>query len=168
MVHVSVEATYPMKVFNQSTQTKITLLTNIGLILVVGLLVGLSLNQTRTSNERIKEASAHMLAEAARLTLQPQSRAQALQIQRSFTRTHEYGQGLANHLFYLRERANHGELNAESLRAERTSELRKALEQRPDLLGLYLIFQPDALGGRDSDFRGRNDLGSNDAGRFSV
>ena len=46
--------------------------------------------------------------------------------------------------------------------------MRKALEQRPDLLGLYLVFQPDALGGRDSDFRGRNDLGSNDAGRFSV
>ena len=55
MVHVSVEATYPMKIFNQSIQTKITLLTSIGLILVVGLLVGLSLNQTRTSNERIAE-----------------------------------------------------------------------------------------------------------------
>ncbi|MNV97625.1 hypothetical protein D3C71_1927720 [compost metagenome] len=69
MVHVSIEATCPMKIFNQSIQTKITLLTSIDLILVVGLLVGLSLNQPRTSNERIKEASAHMLAEAARLNL---------------------------------------------------------------------------------------------------
>nr|WP_260956049.1 methyl-accepting chemotaxis protein [Pseudomonas citri] len=157
-----------MKIFNQSIQSKITLLTSIGLIMVVGLLVGLSLHQTRTSNERVKEASGRMLSEAASLNLQAQSQVQALQIQRSFTRTHEYGQGLARHLLYLREHASRGELSAESLRAELTSELRKALEQRPDVLGLYLIFQPDALGGQDADFRGRNDIGSNDAGRFAL
>ena len=67
-----------MKIFNQSIQSKITLLTSIGLITVVVLLVGLSLNQTRISNERVKEASSHMLAEAARLNLQSQSKAQAL------------------------------------------------------------------------------------------
>lgn len=168
MVHVSAKVTYPMKIFNQSIQSKITLLTSIGLIMVVGLLVGLSLHQTRTSNERVKEASGRMLSEAASLNLQAQSQVQALQIQRSFTRTHEYGQGLARHLLYLREHASRGELSAESLRAELTSELRKALEQRPDVLGLYLIFQPNALGGQDADFRGRNDIGSNDAGRFAL
>ncbi|MGF6691461.1 methyl-accepting chemotaxis protein [Metapseudomonas resinovorans] len=151
-----------------SIQSKITLLASLCLILVVGLLVGLSLYQTRTSTERVKDSSERMLAEAAHLNLQAQGKVQALQIQRSFTRTHEYGLGLARHLLYLRERAARGEMSAEALRAELAGELRKAVEQRADLLGLFLIFQPDALDGRDSDFRGRGDLGSNDAGRFAL
>ncbi|WP_044874311.1 methyl-accepting chemotaxis protein [Pseudomonas sp. LFM046] len=151
-----------------SIQSKITLLASLCLILVVGLLVGLSLYQTRTSTERVKHSSGEMLAAAARLNLQAQGKAQALQIQRSFTRTHEYGLGLARHLLYLRERAVRGEMSAETLRAELAGELRKAVEQRPDLLGLFLIFQPDALDGRDAEFQGRSELGSNDAGRFAL
>ena len=151
-----------------SIQSKITQLASLCLVLVVGLLVGLSLYQTRASTERVKDSSGRMLAEAARLNLQAQGKVQALQIQRSFTRTHEYGLGLARHLLYLRERAARGEMAPQALREALTGELRKAVEQRPDLLGLFLIFQPDALDGRDAEFRGRGDLGSNDAGRFAL
>ena len=61
-----------------SIQSKITLLASLCLILVVGLLVGLSLYQTRASTERVKDSSASMLAEAARLNLQAQGKVQAL------------------------------------------------------------------------------------------
>jgi methyl-accepting chemotaxis protein len=151
-----------------SIQSKITLLASLCLVLVVGLLVSLSLYQTRASTERVKDSSERMLAEAARLNLQAQGKVQALQIQRSFTRTHEYGLGLARHLLHLRERAAQGGMDPQALRAALAGELRKAVEQRPDLLGLFLIFQPDALDGRDAEFRGRGDLGSNDAGRFAL
>nr|WP_271407795.1 hypothetical protein [Pseudomonas sp. Q1-7] len=151
-----------------SIQRKITLLASLCLILVVGLLVGLSLFQTRASTERVKDSSGQMPADAARLNLQAQGKVQALHIQRSFTRTHEYGLGLARHLLYLRDRAIQGEMPAEALRAALAGELRKAVEQRPELLGLFLIFQPDALDGHDAEFRGRNDIGSNDAGRFAL
>ncbi|MGQ7818953.1 chemotaxis protein [Pseudomonas sp. A46] len=151
-----------------SIQSKITLLASLCLILVVGLLVGLSLYQTRASTERVKDSSAQLLAEAARLNLESQGKVQALRIQQGFTRTHEYGLGLARHLLYLREGAAQGGMTAEQLRGSLAGELRKAVEQRPELLGLFLIFQPDALDGRDAEFRGRGDLGSNDAGRFAL
>ncbi|XHF39425.1 methyl-accepting chemotaxis protein [Metapseudomonas boanensis] len=151
-----------------SIQSKITLLASLCLTLVVALLVALSLYQTRASTERVKDSSSAMLAEAARLNLQAQGKVQALQIQRTFNRTHDYGVGLARHLLYLRERAAKGEISSQALREALTEALRQAVQQRSELLGLFLIFEPNALDGRDADFRGRGDVGSNDAGRFAL
>lgn len=153
---------------NLSIQSKLTLLVSFCLILIVAMLVGLSLYETRASTERVKDSSSKMLSEAARLNLQAQGQVQALRIQRNFTRAHEYGLGLARHLMYLRELATQGEMPPEQLRGRLTSELRKALEQRPELLGLFLIFQPNALDGQDDQFRSQIDRGSNDSGRFAL
>jgi len=80
-------------VLNFSIQRKITLLASFSLVLIVGLLVGLSLYQTRASTERVKDSSAKMLADAARLNLESQGKAQALRIQQGFTRTMNLGWG---------------------------------------------------------------------------
>ncbi len=148
-------------------QSKITLLASLCLILVVALLVGLSLYQSNLSTENVKASSSRMLAAAAEQNLQAEGKAQALQIQRTFMRTHEYGEGVARYLLYLRERSVRGEISAQVLRTELTGVLRTALEKRPELLGLFVIFEPDALDGHDVDFQGQATLGSNEAGRFA-
>lgn len=153
---------------NLSIQNKITLLASLCLILVVGLLVGLSVYQTRSNTERVKSANAEMLAEAARANLLTQGKLQALRIQQEFARTHEYGLGLARHFLYLRDHATKTEAGSKQLREEITASLRQATKERPELLGLYLIFEPNALDGQDERYLNRADLGSNDIGRYST
>jgi len=149
-------------------QSKITLLASLCLLLIVALLVGLSLYQAGESSEQVKQASSAMLADAAESHMQALAKVQALQVQRTFMQTHEYGQGLSRYLLYLRQRAQHGDLTPEQLRQELTRQLRQALIDKPDLLGLYVIFEANALDAADSHFAGQSELGSNEAGRYAL
>ncbi|MBM7062947.1 methyl-accepting chemotaxis protein [Pseudomonas sp. UL073] len=149
-------------------QSKITLLASGCLILVVALLIGLSLYQTRESTEQVKQSSSRMLASAAEAHMQALGKVQALEVQRTFMQTHEYGQGLSRYLMYLRQRASHGELSAQALRQALTEQLRQALADKPELLGLYVIFESNALDGADASFANQAELGSNEAGRFAL
>nr|WP_136476098.1 methyl-accepting chemotaxis protein [Pseudomonas sp. DG56-2] len=150
-----------------SIQSKIIWLASLCLITVVGLLVSLSLQQTRTSTENAKDFASQILAQAAQRTLQDKAQIQALQVQNGFNSAYQLAAGLGRQVLFLRERAQSGE-QAVATRQSLSTELRKAAEDHPEVLGLFLIFQPNALDGIDAAFKGNTDLGSNDAGRFAV
>jgi methyl-accepting chemotaxis protein len=71
-------------------------------------------------------------------------------------------------LLYLRQLQHQGNLTRQQLRQELSTQLHQALIDKPDLLGLYVIFEPDALDGADAGFADKPDLGSNETGRFSL
>ena len=58
--------------------------------------------------------------------------------------------------------------DAYDLREDMTRQVRAALQANPDLLGLSLVFEPDALDGKDKLFTGQAELGSNETGRFAL
>lgn len=147
---------------------KITLLAGLCLVLVVALLMGLSLYQTHQSSQQVATASGEMLAKAAREHMQALGTVQAMHVQRTFMQTHEYGQGLSRYLLYLRQLQQQGRLDRAQLRQALSSQLHQALIDKPDLLGLYVIFEPDALDGGDAGFAGQAELGSNETGRFAL
>nr|WP_256830848.1 methyl-accepting chemotaxis protein [Pseudomonas sp. Pse1] len=147
---------------------KITLLAGLCLMLVVALLMGLSLYQTHQSSQQVATASSEMLAKAAREHMQALGNVQAMHVQRTFMQTHEYGQGLSRYLLYLRQLQQQGRLDRAQLRQELSSQLHQALIDKPDLLGLYVIFEADALDGGDAGFAGQAELGSNETGRFAL
>ncbi|MBV4519410.1 methyl-accepting chemotaxis protein [Pseudomonas sp. SWRI74] len=149
-------------------QSKIALLAGLCLLLVVGLLMGLSLYQTHKSSQQVATASGDMLADAAKEHMQALGKVQAMQVQRTFMQTHEFGQGLSRYLLYLRQLQHQGHLSRQQLRQELSTQLHQALIDKPDLLGLYVIFEPDALDGADAGFADKADLGSNETGRFSL
>ncbi|MEE9102756.1 methyl-accepting chemotaxis protein [Pseudomonas nitroreducens] len=149
-------------------QRKIVLLAGLCLTLVVTLLVGLSLYQNQQSTARVKDASRQMLAGAAQTNLQAQGKVQALQLQRLFLRTYDYGLGVSRQLLSLRAQSARGEIDARALRQRLTHELRDAIAEKADLLGLYLVFEPQALDNADAQFHGDAEAGSNETGRFSV
>ncbi|MVW85020.1 methyl-accepting chemotaxis protein [Pseudomonas sp. PB101] len=149
-------------------QSKIALLAGLCLLLVVGLLMGLSLYQTHKSSQQVAQASGDMLANAAREHMQALGKVQAMQVQRTFMQTHEYGQGLSRYLLYLRQLQQQGSLTRQQLRQELSTQLHQALIDKPDLLGLYVIFEPGGLDGSDADFVHQTELGSNETGRFAL
>ena len=157
-----------MPIKRLTIQSKITLLAGLCLLLVVGLLMGLSLYQTHQSREQVDQASTAMLANAAKEHMQALAKLQAMQVQRTFMQTHDYGQGLSRYLLYLRQLHAKGSLTRQQLREQLVTQVHQALIDKPDLLGLYVIFEPDALDGADQDFANQPALGSNDSGRFTL
>ncbi|MDF2489160.1 MAG: methyl-accepting chemotaxis transducer [Pseudomonas sp.] len=151
-----------------SIQWKITLLAGLCLTSIVTLLVGLSLYRMEHSSDLVKASSMQMLAESAQGRLESQGEVQAQNIRRQFMDAYMYGAGFARQVLFLREQAEKRFLDAFDLREDMTRQVRDALQANPDLLGLSLVFEPDALDNKDSLFAGQAELGSNDKGRFAL
>ncbi|MCI0914047.1 methyl-accepting chemotaxis protein [Pseudomonas putida] len=145
-----------------SIQWKITLLAGLCLLAIVALLVATSLTQAQRSAALVSQANSEMLDHSARLRLQAQGETQTLRIQRYFMDAYQYANGFARLVQVLKA---HG---ASDLRAELTRQARTALAGNPDVIGLYVVFQPNGLDHQDSQFVAQDAVGSNDSGRFSL
>ncbi|KHL72788.1 chemotaxis protein [Pseudomonas putida] len=145
-----------------SIQWKITLLAGLCLLAIVALLVATSLTQAQRSADLVSQANSEMLDHSARLRLQAHGETQTLRIQRYFMDAYQYANGFARLVQVLKA---HG---ASDLRAELTRQARISLAGNPDVIGLYVVFQPNALDHQDSQFVAQEAVGSNDSGRFSL
>jgi methyl-accepting chemotaxis protein len=151
-----------------SIQWKITLLAGLCLFAIVTLLVGASLYQSTRSAELVRGSSSSMLEDSAKLRLQARGELQAIRIQRYFMDAYQYGKGFSRQILFLRDQAQKRFLDAFDLREDLTRQVRDSLEANPSLLGLYLVFEPNALDGKDELFADQTDLGSNALGRFAL
>ncbi|WP_412460013.1 methyl-accepting chemotaxis protein [Pseudomonas sp. SC11] len=151
-----------------SIQWKITLLAGLCLASIVTLLVGLSLYRMQHSSALVKASSTQMLTESAQARIEAQGEVQAQRIRRQFMDAYQYGAGFARQVLFLREQAEKRFIDAYDLRQDLTAQVRAALQANPDLLGLSLTFEPNALDGKDSLFGGQAELGSNETGRFAL
>ena len=151
-----------------SIHNKITLLASLCLATVVVLLTALALAQRQASEDQVKHSASDMLLAAARNNLRAEGQAQALQIQQGFERAYGFAEGVGRQVMHLRQRDASGQVPAADLRRDLTQVLRQALAGRPELLGLFITFDRNALDGRDADFLGQLELGSNDQGRFAL
>ncbi|MFO6229466.1 methyl-accepting chemotaxis protein, partial [Pseudomonas aeruginosa] len=106
--------------------------------------------------------------ESARLRLEARGELQALRIQRYFMDAFQYGKGFSRQILFLRDQAQKRFLDAYDLREDLTRQVRTALAANPEVLGLYVVFEPNALDGKDELFVDQPALGSNDKGRFSL
>ncbi len=151
-----------------SIQWKITLLAGLSLVVIVTLLVGSSLYQSKRSAELVKASSSAMLEESARLRMAGRGELQGIRIQRYFMDAYQYGNGFSRQVLFLKDQAEKRFLDAFDLREDLTRQVRTALDANPSLIGLYVVFEANALDGKDELFAGQGELGSNDKGRFSL
>ncbi|KFF42994.1 MULTISPECIES: methyl-accepting chemotaxis protein [Pseudomonas] len=151
-----------------SIQWKITLLAGLCLLGIVTLLVGLSLYRMAQSSEQVKASSMKMLDEAAQARIEAQGEVQALGIRQQFMDAYQYGHGFSRQVLFLREQAEKRFLDAFDTREDLTRQVKAALQANPDLLGLSLVFEANALDGKDELFANQAELGSNDKGRFAL
>ncbi|KAF1030655.1 MAG: Methyl-accepting chemotaxis protein McpU [Pseudomonas sp.] len=151
-----------------SIQWKITLLAGLCLLGIVTLLVGLSLYRMEQSSERVKASSMEMLDESAQARIEAQGEAQALAIRRQFMDAYQYGHGFSRQVLFLREQAQKRFLDAFDLREDLTHQVKVALQANPELLGLSLVFEANALDGKDELFVNQKALGSNEKGRYAL
>ncbi|MGR3890627.1 methyl-accepting chemotaxis protein [Pseudomonas sp. 1152_12] len=151
-----------------SIQWKITLLAGLCLLGIVTLLVGLSLYRMEHSSQQVKASSMQMLDESAQARIEAQGEVQALGIRQQFMDAYQYGHGFSRQVLFLREQAEKRFLDAFDTREDLTRQVKAALQANPDLLGLSLVFEANALDGKDELFANQAELGSNDKGRFAL
>ncbi|MCP1625129.1 methyl-accepting chemotaxis protein [Pseudomonas nitroreducens] len=151
-----------------SIQGRITWLAGLCLILVASVLIGLSLYQARQDSRTIQHDSGELFAVAARHNLETQGQVQALLIRERLQNNLLLGEGLLRSVQTLRAQQHQGVLDAAALRNALNQSMADTLAAHPELLGLFLVFQPDALDAADSQFAAREDLGSNETGRFAL
>lgn len=149
-------------------QGRITWLVGLCLLGIACALIGLTLYQGAQDSELIKDRSGQLFAESARGHLQLQGQVQALQLRRKLQDNLLLGEGLSRTLLALRKQHRSGRIDAEVLRAELAEEMSSTLAAHPEVLGLFVLFEAQALDGADDRFKDREDLGSNENGRFSL
>ncbi|UZE84474.1 methyl-accepting chemotaxis protein [Pseudomonas viciae] len=149
-------------------QWRITLLSGLSLLAVVGALTGATLYQNQQGAKLLKLQSSQLLGQSALEGLQAQAFAHGQRVERFFSETALYGEGFAQQVLQLRAQAQSGRLTAEQLRQDLISVTRQTLLSREKILGLYVVLLPDALAGKDSTFAGQSGLASNEQGRFSL
>lgn len=149
-------------------QARITWLTGLCLLIIATLLTGLSLYQARQDSQVIMEHSLKLLSDPARANLRMQGRVQALQLQEQLREKLLLGQGLSRTLLALREQQRLGRLEPEALRRKVVEEMGGLLAAHSELLGIFALFDAQGMDGNDVAFQGREDLGSNKSGRFSL
>ncbi|MDH2003610.1 methyl-accepting chemotaxis protein, partial [Pseudomonas sp. GD03691] len=151
-----------------SIQGRITWLAGLCLLLVASVLIGLSLYQARQDSRTIAHDSGELFAVAARHNLETQGEVQALLIRERLQNNLLLGEGLLRTVQTLRAQQHRGVLDSAMLRTELNQAMADTLGAHPELLGLFLVFQPNALDTADSQFAAREDLGSNETGRFAL
>ncbi|MCY1515717.1 Methyl-accepting chemotaxis protein McpU [compost metagenome] len=151
-----------------SIQWKITLLAGLCLLAIVAVLIGISLYRMDAGTALVKANSAQMLEASARERMQGEGRVQALTIQRYFMTAYQDGLNFSRQVLQQRRQAQKLQLDAQALREELNQQVKDALQANPQLLSLYLVFEPDALDGSDALFANRAETGSNEQGRFAT
>ncbi|TCV57751.1 methyl-accepting chemotaxis sensory transducer with Cache sensor [Pseudomonas fluorescens] len=151
-----------------SIQWRITLLSGLCLLAVVGALTGTSLYQNQQGATLLKQQSSQLLGRSALEGLQAQGLAHGQRVERFFSETAIYGEGFAQQVLQLRAQAWNGRLTPEQLRRDLITATRQALQNREKVLGFYVVLFPDALVGEDASFIGQRDLAGNEKGRFAL
>lgn len=151
-----------------SIQWRITLLSGLCLLAVVGALTGASLYQNQQGATLLKQQSSQLLGRSALEGLQAQGLAHGQRVERFFSETAIYGEGFAQQVLQLRAQAWNGRLTPGQLRRDLIAATRQALQNREKVLGFYVVLLPDALVGEDAAFTGQRDLAGNEKGRFAL
>ena len=152
---------------SMSIRLKIVLLSGLCLLGVTALIVGMNLYQSGQNNQLTSTSSRQMLTNGVENLLQARAAEQAVRLQRTFGDSLLMINALADQANDLRALADKTGMPAAALREALNQSIKTTFERNTKVLGVWLVFEPNALDGRDADFVDDGARGSNETGRFS-
>jgi methyl-accepting chemotaxis protein len=138
------------------------------LALIVTVLVAISIYKADTNTRLVSAEAQSLLEDSANKILMAESGLQSAAIQKYFQGAYQSGLDISTSAVQVRKMMRDGSLQPLTGRLELTNLVSDNLKLHPELLSLYIIFEPDSLDGNDKAFIGREDMGSNEVGRFSF
>ncbi|GGU71027.1 chemotaxis transducer [Pseudomonas laurentiana] len=151
-----------------SIRLKIVLLSGLCLLGVVALVVSINLYQSHESDQLVDKASSTMLTRNVQALLQARAGEKAELLKRTFSNKLTLVTGVSDQALDLRKMGQAQTMGAANVRAALSHSLETAFNRNTDILGLWLVFQPNALDGHDSEYVDMLANGGNDSGRFAT
>ncbi|BFT61843.1 methyl-accepting chemotaxis protein [Pseudomonas moorei] len=152
---------------SMSIRLKIVLLSGLCLLGVMGLIVGMNLYQSNLNKQLISQSSSQMLTLSGENLLLAKAAEQAANLQKTFGAGLTIITALADQANDLRNMANYRGLAAATLREELNQSIKTTFERNPKVMGVWLVYERNALDGKDNEFANDKARASNESGRFA-
>jgi methyl-accepting chemotaxis protein len=151
-----------------SIKTKITLAAGSCLFVMVLCLVGFSIQQMRDTSTVVRESGTNSLSLASMQYLEATGLLQANGIEQRFFSSMMFARSLATQVVMMRRQARQNGWAAGQLRGDLYRLIRAQVATTPEILGVGLSFEPNALDGADSISIKAAEFTGNAKGRFAV
>jgi methyl-accepting chemotaxis protein len=151
-----------------SIKTRITLAAGSCLFVMVLCLVGFSIQQMRDTSAVVSESSTQALSQASLQYLEAMGLLQANGIEQRFLSSLMFTRSLATQVVMMRRQAKQNGLAPTQLRGDLYRLIRAQVATTPEILGVGISFEPNALDGADGSAINGADFTGNAKGRFAV
>ncbi|WP_428033249.1 methyl-accepting chemotaxis protein [Amphritea sp.] len=138
----------------------------LGLTVIIQLIISTLLINSTT--EQLRNTIEPELSRAAQDKMETVASAEQLRIEKLFASNALAAAGYARDIAFLRDQFRSLYISSDDVRHIINQYIAGALQNNPEVLGIYAVFLPKALDGADDEHKGEDDLASNDAGRFAV
>jgi len=138
------------------------------LVLTVVIQLAISTLLIKQTSTKLHNSIEPALSRAAQDKMATIADGEQARIQRLFASSAQSVIGYSRDIDFLRRQFRALYLPAEEVRFVLNDYVAGALQNNPDVLGIYAVFLPDALDGADAKNRDEPDFGSNEAGRFAT
>jgi methyl-accepting chemotaxis protein len=151
-----------------SIKTRITLAAGSCLFVMVLCLAGFSIHQMRNTSTVVSESSTAALSQASMQYLEATGRLQATGIEERFLSSLMFTRSLTTQIVMLRRQARQNGLAPKPLRGDLYRLIRAQVATTPEILGVGVSFEPNALDGADASVINGPEFTGNANGRFAV
>ncbi|PZW98100.1 methyl-accepting chemotaxis sensory transducer with Cache sensor [Pseudomonas sp. 478] len=151
-----------------SIKTRITLAAGSCLFVMVLCLVGFSIQQMRDTSAVVSESSTQALSQASMQYLEATGFLQANGVEKRFLSSLMFTRSLATQVVMMRRQAKQNGLAPAQLRGDLYRLIRAQVATTPEILGVGISFEPNALDGADGSAINGADFTGNPKGRFAV
>lgn len=151
-----------------SIKTRITLAAGGCLFAMVLCLVGFSIHQMRDTSAMVSQSSTESLSLASMRYLEATGALQASGIEQRFRSSMMFTRSLATQIVMMRRQARQNGLAPMQLRGDLYRLIRAQVATTPEILGVGVSFEPNALDGADASAINGADFSGNAVGRFGV
>ncbi|SDJ52026.1 methyl-accepting chemotaxis sensory transducer with Cache sensor [Ferrimonas sediminum] len=152
---------------NISIRHKFSIVAGVCLIIALSAMVGFFLYDSGQTQTLIRQQTSDNLRQSARAHVGALASQQAQMVKSVIERHLFRGDILAQSLQFMRQQAQRRGVSDGSLRRDLKAFIAEQVALHPDVRGIYVVMNPDALDGSDAPFIGQSETASNEAGRFA-
>ncbi|MGU9827332.1 methyl-accepting chemotaxis protein [Pseudomonas sp. LF242] len=146
---------------------RLIFLSGITLVFVIGLLISLQTKDNNANNQLMSNASTKILYNIGEELLKTKASEQASELRNTFSSHFLSANSLANEVSVLRDLHEKNIISPSELRFRVSQSIKTAALRDEGTLGMWIVFEPNDLDGKDIDFKDDTLHGSNKNGRFS-
>ncbi|MDB1123590.1 methyl-accepting chemotaxis protein [Vibrio algarum] len=151
-----------------SVQWKITFVSGICLILTSFALISFSVYNAKENQNTIKESSAESVIKKSTKILESESQLNSVEIQKYLSEAFYRAEMMVETALLMKENAEFNETPSEELRMAQDEQIRRSVERFDTLQSAFLVFNKNALDGKDEEFMDADYAGSNEIGRLAT